>query len=79
MFYGEYQHSLDNKGRVIIPSKFREIFKEHFAEKFFITRGLDQCLFVFTEEGWKTEEKKFRDMPFTKKESRGFNRLFCSQ
>ncbi len=78
MFYGEYEHSLDNKGRVIIPSKFREIFKEHFAEKFFLTRGLDQCLFVFTEEGWKAEEKKFRDMPFTKRESRSFNRLFFS-
>lgn len=78
MFYGEYEHTLDNKGRVIIPSKFREIFKEHFTEKFYITRGLDQCLFVFTEEGWKTEEKKFRDMSFTRKESRSFNRLFFS-
>lgn len=78
MFYGEYEHTLDNKGRVIIPSKFREIFKEHFTEKFYITRGLDQCLFVFTEEGWKSEEKKFRDMSFTRKESRSFNRLFFS-
>ena len=50
MFYGEYEHSLDNKGRVIIPAKFREIFKEQYAEKFYLTRGLDTCLFVFTEE-----------------------------
>jgi len=78
MFYGEYAHALDNKGRVIIPAKFREIFKEHYAEKFFITRGLDQCLFVFTEETWKTQEKKFRDMPFTRSESRKFNRLYFS-
>ncbi len=62
----------------MIPAKFREIFKERYVEKFFITRGLDQCLFVFTEEQWKTEEKKFRDMSFTKAESRTFNRLFFS-
>ncbi len=78
MFYGEYEHALDTKGRVIIPAKFREIFKEHYAERFFLTRGLDRCLFVFTEEIWKTQEKKFRDMPFTKQESRKFNRLYFS-
>ena len=78
MFYGEYEHTLDNKGRVIIPAKFREIFKEHYVEKFFITRGLDQCLFVFTEESWKAQEKKFREMPFTKGEARKFNRLYFS-
>jgi MraZ protein len=78
MFYGEYKHSLDNKDRVIIPAKFREIFKEHYAEKFFITRGLDGCLFVFTEESWRAQEKKFRDMPFTQGEARKFNRLYFS-
>ena len=78
MFYGEYGHSLDTKGRVIIPAKFREVCKENYIEKFFITRGLDQCLFVFTEESWKSQEKKFREMPFTKGESRKFNRLYFS-
>ena len=78
MFYGEYEHSLDGKGRVIIPAKFREIFKERYVEKFYVTRGLDQCLFVFTEEVWKTQEKKFRDMPFTSADARKFNRLYFS-
>ena len=78
MFYGEYEHTLDNKGRVIIPAKFREIFKEHYVENFFITRGLDQCLFVFTEESWKAQEKKFRDLSFTRTEARKFNRLYFS-
>lgn len=78
MFYGEHEHTLDIKGRVIIPAKFREIFKEHYVEKFFITRGLDQCLFVFTEETWRTQERKFREMPFTKGEARRFNRLYFS-
>jgi len=78
MFYGEYEHNLDSKDRVIIPAKFREIFKERYVEKFMLTRGLDQCLFVFTEETWKIQERKFRDLPFTKPESRKFNRLFFS-
>lgn len=78
MFYGEYKHTLDSKGRVIIPAKFRELFKENYVEKFFITRGLDQCLFVFTEETWKVQEKKFRELSFTKTEARKFNRLYFS-
>lgn len=78
MFYGEYRHALDLKDRVIIPAKFREIFKEHYVEKFYVTRGLDRCLFVFTEEEWKGQEKRFRDMPFTREESRKFNRLYFS-
>ncbi len=78
MFYGEYQHSLDQKDRVIVPAKFREIFKENYAEKFFITRGLDRCLFVFTEEEWRAQEKKFKDMSFTREEARKFNRLYFS-
>ena len=78
MFYGEYEHTLDSKGRVIIPAKFRELFKEHYVEKFFITRGLDQCLFVFTEEIWKAQEKKFRELSFTNTEARKFNRLYFS-
>ncbi len=78
MFYGTYAHTIDNKDRVIIPAKFREIFKEHYVERFYVTRGLDQCLFVFAEESWKAQEKKFREMPFTHTESRKFNRLFFS-
>ncbi len=78
MFYGEYEHTLDAKDRVIVPAKFREIFKESYTERFFITRGLDQCLFVFTEEVWRAQERKFREMPFTRQEARKFNRLFFS-
>jgi len=78
MFYGEFEHSIDRKGRLIIPSKFREVFKEHYMEKFYVTRGLDGCLFVFTEEEWKNQETKFKNMSFTKAESRRFNRLYFS-
>jgi MraZ protein len=78
MFYGEYEHSLDKKGRLILPAKFREITKANYIEKFFITRGLDSCLFMFSEEEWKTQEAKFKSMPFVKSQSRRFNRLYFS-
>lgn len=78
MFYGEYEHTIDRKGRLIIPSKFREVFKEHYIEKFYVTRGLDGCLFVFTEDEWKNQESKFKNMSFTKKEARKFNRFYFS-
>ena len=78
MFYGEYQHALDRKGRLVFPSKFRQVSKENYIERFYITRGLDRCLFIFTEEEWKLQEQKFKSMPFTKAEARRFNRLYFS-
>jgi MraZ protein len=78
MFYGEYEHSIDNKGRLILPSKIREVAKNNFVEKFYITRGLDKCLFMFSEEEWKTVEQKFKGMSFTRQDSRRFNRLYFS-
>jgi len=78
MFFGEFEHTLDQKGRIIIPAKFREIFKEHYIDTFYITRGLDRCLFVFTEEEWQKQSKQFREMPFTSAEARKFNRLYFS-
>lgn len=78
MFYGEYLHSIDRKGRLILPAKFREVAKSHFIEKFFVTRGLDKCLFMFSEEEWRTQESKFKAISFTKQQARTFNRLYFS-
>lgn len=78
MFYGEYFHSIDRKGRLILPAKFRETAKTHFIERFFVTRGLDKCLFMFSEEEWRSQENKLKAMPFTKQQSRTFNRLYFS-
>ena len=78
MFYGEHEHSIDRKGRLIIPSKFREVSKEHYVERFFVTRGLDTCLFVFTEDEWKKQEAGFKSLSFTNSEARQFNRLYFS-
>jgi MraZ protein len=76
MFYGTFEHSIDKKGRLIIPSKFRESFKEHYIEKFFITTGLDKCLFMFTEDEWRHQESRLKTNPFTKSDARKFNRLY---
>jgi len=78
VFYGEYEHTIDKKGRIIVPSKFRDFLKEYDIKKIFVTRGLDKCLFLFTEDEWKAQESKFRSVPFTKSESRKFNRLYFS-
>jgi len=78
MFYGEFEHSIDRKGRLILPAKFREVAKAQFVEKFFVTRGLDKCLFMFSEEEWRSQENKFKTMSFTKQQSRTFNRLLFS-
>ena len=78
MFYGEHEHTIDRKGRLIIPSQFREVMKEHFIERFVVTRGLDQCLFLFPEDEWKTQENRFKGMSFTKQEARHFNRFYFS-
>lgn len=78
MFYGEYEHTIDRKGRLIIPAKFRETVREHLIEKFFLTRGLDNCLFVFTEEEWRQQERSLKAKSFTKSDSRKFNRLYFS-
>lgn len=78
MFYGEYKHTIDRKGRLIIPAKFRQFIKENYTQRLYVTRGLDKCLFVFIEEEWKIQEHKFKSVPFTKKDSRKFNRLYFS-
>ncbi len=74
MFIGEYQHTIDPKGRVIMPAKFRE----DLGDKFIITKGLDNCLFVFPQEEWQSFEKKLRSLPLTSRDARAFTRFFFS-
>jgi MraZ protein len=76
MFYGEYAHNLDTKGRLILPARFREAADQNSVVKFFVTRGLEACVFMFSEAEWRQYEQKFRDIPFTKQDSRTFNRMF---
>ena len=74
MFMGEFNNKLDTKGRMIVPSKFRE----DLSEQFVITRGLDKCLFGYTHEEWSRIEEKMKSLPLTKRDARKFMRLFFS-
>lgn len=74
MLIGEFNHTLDNKGRVIVPARFRE----ELQDRFIITRGLDNCLFAYPVDEWSNLESKLKAMPFAKAEARAFMRLFFS-
>ena len=71
---GEYEHSLDDKGRVIMPVKLRA----DIGERFIITKGLDGCLFVFSQLEWSNFERKLKELPLTNKNARDFVRFFLS-
>ena len=74
MFMGEYSHSIDEKGRLIIPSKFRE----ELGDEFVVTKGLDGCLFVYENSEWKALEDKLRALPLTNKDARAFARYMLA-
>ena len=74
MFMGEYSHTIDTKGRLIIPSRFRE----ELGETFVVTKGLDGCLFVFSDEEWKAFEIKLKSLPLTNQNARQFARFFVA-
>ncbi len=78
MWYGEYIHSLDSKDRFILPARFREKIKNLENKKFYLTRGLDGCLFLFSFDVWKKMEEKLKNIPFTKTQARFFNRMYFS-
>ena len=74
MLMGEYHHNIDDKNRLIIPSKFRE----ELGNEFVITRGLDGCLFVYSMDEWNKVMNKLKTLPFTKKDARTFMRFMLS-
>lgn len=74
MLMGEYHHNIDDKGRLTIPSKFRE----DLGDKFVITRGLENCLFAYSEKDFKVIVERLEQIPFTKKDARQFMRFFLS-
>lgn len=74
MFMGEFHHSIDDKGRLILPAKFRE----DLGDNFIITRGLEECLFIYSISEWEKITHKLNNLPFTKKDARSFMRFFLS-
>lgn len=74
MFLGEYQHSLDSKGRITIPAKFRD----QLSDRFIATKGLENCIFLFPLSEWHNIEEKLRSLPMTRADARSFVRFFFS-
>lgn len=74
MLIGEYEHSLDVKGRLIMPAKLRQ----DIGDKFILTKGLDGCLFAFSQTEWNNFEEKLKSLPLSDKNARNFVRFFLS-
>nr|WP_276939981.1 division/cell wall cluster transcriptional repressor MraZ [Helcococcus sueciensis] len=72
MYIGEYTHSIDNKGRVIMPS----LFREELGMSFYVTKGMEGCIFVYDKESWKLLEEKTKQLRLTSKKARQFERIF---
>jgi len=72
MFMGEYSHSLDQKGRLIVPAKFRDAL----GGKFYITRSLDPCLLIYDQEGWDKFSERLMNMPYNSQKQREMVRFF---
>ncbi|MEI6400138.1 MAG: division/cell wall cluster transcriptional repressor MraZ [bacterium] len=75
MLIGEYTHTLDDKKRVSLPSKFRK----ELGKQIVITPGLDNCLFIFTMSSWKEISNKLSSLSFLQSDNRGFNRFLFGQ
>ena len=73
-FMGEYNHSIDAKGRVIVPSRFRE----QLGDRFVVTKGLDGCLWVFPTSEWESFSEKLTSLPVARKDARNFTRFFMA-
>ncbi|MBI2482700.1 division/cell wall cluster transcriptional repressor MraZ [Candidatus Uhrbacteria bacterium] len=74
MFIGEYHHAIDEKGRVAVPTKYREIF----AHGVVITRGLDRCLFLYPRDAWEVLAGKLAELPLSKANTRSFARFLLA-
>lgn len=74
MFIGEYQHSLDSKNRIIVPSKLRD----GLGDRFIISKGLDGCLYAYPIDEWQKFEEKLKNLPLTNKDARAFVRFFVA-
>ena len=74
MLMGEYNHTIDAKGRLIVPAKFREVL----GDEFVVTKGLDNCLFVYPNDEWTRFEEKLKSLPLTNKNARQFTRFFLA-
>lgn len=78
VYFGEFRGKADKQGRIVIPAKLRKQFGGAKNNSLYITKGLENCLFIFSENTWEKQSAKLKDLPFTKGDPRTFTRLFFS-
>jgi MraZ protein len=79
-FIGEYQHTIDQKSRLIIPARWRETIDTlEDGSGFYLTPGFDKCIFVYTPRTWRLEEERLKDVSYTAPDGRQFKRLFFAR
>ncbi len=71
-FIGTYEHTIDDKGRLAIPARLRD----GLGARFFVTKGLDRCLFIFPDEEWQKQQAELASLPLTMRDARAYSRLF---
>lgn len=74
MFFGQYAHTVDAKGRIVLPSAFRDMLQG----TLYLSRGIEQCIFLYPEDSWKHLYEKITSLSLTRKETRDFARLFLA-
>ena len=77
MFRGRYEHTIDSKGRVSLPARFREVLKDKYDDQLIIT-NFDGCLVAYPDEEWRVIEEKVSSLSMVKKEVKSFQRFFIS-
>jgi len=78
VFFGEYRVRIDGQGRIVIPAKLRMLLRNKKRSVVYLSRGLENCLFLFPEKVWANQSEKLKLLPFTKGDPRAFTRLFFS-
>jgi len=78
VYFGEFRGKTDKQGRIVIPAKLRSLLSAGKNSPVYVIKGLENCLFIFSEKEWKNQSAKLKELPFTKGDPRTFTRLFFS-
>jgi MraZ protein len=78
VYFGEFRGKADKQGRIVIPAKLRSLISTGKKSPVYIIKGLENCLFLFSEKEWNNQSTKLKELPFTRGNPRTFTRLFFS-
>jgi len=78
VLFGEYRNRVDEQGRIVVPAKIRDLLRPEADSPVYVTRGIEQCLYIFSRDVWESQSERLKSLPFTKGDPRAFTRLFFS-